>query len=101
MCPEDGSEMGDIIVFPGEFMEVLTRGYLCATLHRVVRPVASPRMSIPFLIRAKPHALISTKAHIHHALHSSTGGKRVPGPRNVLECEDRTMQWLWNYANGW
>lgn len=52
----------DIVVFIGDFVEVLTKGKFQATLHRVVlKPEdATHRLSMPFLIRGQPEAIIDT-----------------------------------------
>lgn len=52
----------DIVVFIGDFVEVLTKGMFQATLHRVVlKPEdASHRLSMPFLMRGQPEAVIHT-----------------------------------------
>jgi len=104
VCPEAGATICDVVAFPGEFLEILTKGFLRAALHRVVRPSVDARYSIPFLIRAKPNAIVNTRPYIEEGNRlrdSQNAKKKVPGPRNILDCENKTMQWLWNYANGW
>jgi len=61
---------GDIVVFVGDFLEVLTKGTYVAARHRVTgeRPVAgahSPRrISMPFLVRGQPGSTIDTAAYL-------------------------------------
>lgn len=59
---ERGLDKQDLIVFVGDFVEVLTKGAYTAALHRVVlRPEdARERMSMPFLMRGKPDSEINT-----------------------------------------
>lgn len=90
VAPEVGRDPYDILVMPGEFIETLTKGYLRSSLHRVTRSTA-PRLSMPFLVRAKPKARINTKRHLEEA---RAQGLKV-GTR-VLDVEGVTAQWLWS-----
>ena len=94
----------EMLVLAGEFLELLTKGYLRAAPHRVLRPCGSARCSIPFLIRAKPRALMNTQEEVQLALKQKGGSKvpkGLPGPNNILLIENKTLQSVWTYANGW
>merc|ERR1711879_169787 len=63
------TEGGCIIVFVGDFLEVLTKGSYRAACHRVLGPSprhgseprqASRRLSMPFLVRGQPEFTIDT-----------------------------------------
>lgn len=63
----EGSHYGQgehMIVFIGDFVEVLTKGKYVAARHRVCLPpqasAGTPRLSMPFLVRGQPDALIDT-----------------------------------------
>merc|ERR1712196_306220 len=59
---ERAMDPSDIIVFVGDFVEVLTKGFFAAAVHRVVlRPEdATNRVSMPFLMRGQPKAEFHT-----------------------------------------
>ena len=86
-----------LLVMPGEFIEVLTKGYLRGSLHRVMRPPPlSPRLSLPFLVRAKPKAVVNSKHHMDAARAKDPDGCGTC----VLEEEGKTLQWLWDRHGG-
>jgi isopenicillin N synthase-like dioxygenase len=61
--PEENRDSLDVIVFVGEFMQVLTKSAYKAAVHRVLRPSAeSPedRVSFPFLLRGRHQAILNT-----------------------------------------
>merc|ERR1712194_758201 len=63
---EHGLDTSDIVVFVGDFVEMLTKGFYKAALHRVVlRPGdATNRVSMPFLIRGQPSAQLHTAPYV-------------------------------------
>lgn len=63
---EHGLDTSDIVVFVGDFVEMLTKGFYKAALHRVVlRPEdATNRVSMPFLIRGQPSAHFHTAPYV-------------------------------------
>ena len=50
-----------VIVFVGEVLQVLTRAYYRATIHRVRAPLAGTRISCPFIIRGKWGRIINMR----------------------------------------
>ena len=57
----DGARSVPIIVFVGEVLQVLTRAYYRATIHRVRAPRAGTRISCPFIIRGKWGRIINMR----------------------------------------
>jgi isopenicillin N synthase-like dioxygenase len=124
-APEAGRGPMQLLIMPGEFLEVLTKGYLRSSLHRVLRPPpGEARLSMPFLVRGKPRAVVNSRLHMDRARERDpTGLNPVLAPvftlfqrtlvsplcspcltgcgNRVLEEEGKTMQWLWDRHGGW
>mmetsp|Transcript_68272 Transcript_68272/g.156768 ORF Transcript_68272/g.156768 Transcript_68272/m.156768 type:complete len:208 (-) Transcript_68272:11-634(-) len=59
-CPEQGLEENDIVVFVGDFLQVVLDKKIAAAVHRVRRPPTDrrPRMSSPLLMRCSPEGVL-------------------------------------------
>lgn len=55
---EETMEEDELLIFAGETLSFLTRGYYSPLIHRAVRAFSS-RMSIPFFFRGNPHAILT------------------------------------------
>merc|ERR1712166_397583 len=95
VTPEQGRDLRDVLIMPGEVAEILTRGYVKASMHRVVRP-RNPRLSLPFLVRTIPKSIVNTKLHIQAAREQ---GQEPDG--RLLSAEGQTVERLWNHHGGW
>ena len=73
----------------------MTSGYLKASMHRVLRSNAE-RLSLPFLVRTKPKALVNTAKHIDKA---QARGEEVD--RRALRVDSMTIERLWDMKGGW
>lgn len=49
------------VVFIGEFLQVLSKGYYYATTHRVRSPASGSRISCPFIVRGRNRAVINLR----------------------------------------
>ena len=103
---EAGVTTRDVIVFVGEFTQVLTRNAFPALVHRVIRPhlhqhaSCAARTSIPFLIRGRLDATLNTRPYL--LPRTKDGLVDVPEgeagdvllPPNVMELTDMPMKEL-------
>lgn len=54
-----------LVVFIGDFCEVLTKGTYTAACHRVAQELPCRRLSMPFLVRGQPESSIDTTQFLH------------------------------------
>ena len=88
-----GESSVPLIVFVGEVLQVLTRAYYRATIHRVRAPLHGTRVSCPFIIRGKWGRIVNMRNGLSIE-HSDETGKEVvevertydhPGGMEVLK----------------
>eukprot|EP00933_Yihiella_yeosuensis_P030662 TRINITY_DN24279_c1_g1_i2.p1 TRINITY_DN24279_c1_g1~~TRINITY_DN24279_c1_g1_i2.p1 ORF type:complete len:432 (+),score=69.26 TRINITY_DN24279_c1_g1_i2:61-1356(+) len=93
-----------LIVFVGDFLEVLTKGEYTAARHRVAGVLkengtrSSRRLSMPFLVRGQPNALMDTTRFLDSSAESKDGasmpllrleGMRYSALRHFLDLKGR------------
>eukprot|EP00747_Dinoflagellata_sp_TGD_P033234 gnl/TRDRNA2_/TRDRNA2_136485_c0_seq1.p1 gnl/TRDRNA2_/TRDRNA2_136485_c0~~gnl/TRDRNA2_/TRDRNA2_136485_c0_seq1.p1 ORF type:complete len:414 (+),score=78.31 gnl/TRDRNA2_/TRDRNA2_136485_c0_seq1:49-1290(+) len=107
------TEEGHIIVFVGDFVEKLTKGAFAAAVHRVVLPSSlqepvstsrmSKRLSMPFLLRGQPDAILNTAQFLPpcpEGVDSDTEDDSCPLLR-VRGMEYRTMRKFLDMKGRW
>ena len=92
--PEQNRDSLDVIVFVGEFMQVLTKSAFKAAVHRVLRPDSnsSDRYSFPFLLRGKHEAVLNTTQSAVQHPYVCSGGRQGTGFGGTTECG--AVMWL-------
>lgn len=79
LLPEENYDPYSVVVFTGEVMQILSRSYFRAAVHRVVfTDHDSNRVSCPLIIRGRKKAIVRPISHelYHHSLVNLT--ERIP-----------------------
>ena len=90
ISPEKSSPPNSIMIFVGEFLQVLTKDRFMASVHRVGVISSGSRISCPLIIREHPDKVIQ----FHDRRYSHPGGDAAVSAENVPDFDGMTLKMI-------